>query len=485
MYKNLFYRANRIWTSGRSPLTLGLRIPSGCSAFCFAKLLHTGAGWFKKNIKHAIILAMNRIFLVSFFSLILFAACSRIPDSAQDKKEKSLHRNAGLVAGGIISVQSVQDKAVKEYVKNSSLHDKVCQLFIENIEGDTVYVPVEKNYIPGGYLFFSYNLAETPAGIMKFTDSIRSYCLDHKVIPPFLAVDQEGGFVNRLRTVNGPLPSAKRVAEKLSVQDAYKLYSYQARQMKALGFNMNIAPVVEIQTPENEAFLDGRSFGSFLKVRSYGIACVNAYENRGIGAVIKHFPGNTNTDPHTGLPEIQLSEAELEESLKHFNQLSRISPSGALMSHARTKAVDSGVPACFSKNWVTDRLRNQYGFEGIIFSDDIFMGALANNGYPPETAAEKAVEAGVNCIMISEKRFSKAAEALIKRAKADKEFASLIDSSFEKIIRYKLKSGILDFYDDGGKLLIKAKEISGSIDDRCAAFDKARKENIELYITYF
>ena len=87
--------------------------------------------------------------------------------------------------------------------------------------------------------------------------------------------------------------------------------------------------------------------------------------------------------------------------------------------------------------------------------------------------------------MISEKRFSKAAEALIKRAKSDREFAQLIDSSFEKIIRYKLKSGILDFYDDGGKLLIKAGRISGSIDDRCSAFEKARKENIDLYITYF
>ena len=428
---------------------------------------------------------MKRLFIIYLAVICIFSSCSRIPDSAQDKKEKSMHRNAGLVAGGITSVQSVQDKAVKEYVKSSSLHDKVCQLFIENIEGDTVYVPVEKNYIPGGYLFFSYNLAETPVGIMKFTDSIRAYCLDHKVIPPFLAIDQEGGFVNRLRTVNGPLPSAKRVSEKLTVQEAYRLYSYQARQMKALGFNMNIAPVVEIQTSENEAFLDGRSFGSFLNVRSYAVACVNAFENRGIGTVVKHFPGNTNTDPHTGLPEIQLSEQELEESLRHFSQLSRISPSGALMSHARTKAVDPGVPACFSKNWVTDRLRNQYGFEGIIFSDDIFMGALANNGYPPETAAEKAVEAGVNCIMISEKRFSKAAEALIKRAKSDREFAQLIDSSFEKIIRYKLKNGILDFYDDGGKLLIKAGRISGSIDDRCSAFEKARKENIDLYITYF
>lgn len=428
---------------------------------------------------------MNRIFLVSLFSLILFTACSRIPDSVQDKKEADFRRYARGVAGNVQAVQEMRNIALSEYIKKTSLHDKVCQLFIENIEGDTVYVPVEKDYIPGGYLFFSYNLANTPEGIMKFTDSIRSYCIDHKVIPPFLAVDQEGGFVNRLRTVNGPLPSAKRVSEKLTVQDAYKLYSFQARQMKALGFNMNLAPVVEIQTPENESFLDGRSFGSFLNVRSYAVACVNAFENRGIGAVIKHFPGNTNTDPHTGLPEILLSEQELDEFLRHFSQLSRISPSGALMSHARTRAVDPGVPACFSKTWVTDRLRNRYGFEGIIFSDDIFMGALANNGYPPETAAEKAVEAGVNCIMISEKRFSKAAQALIKRAKVDKDFSSLIDFSFEKIIRYKLKSGILDFYDDSGKLLIKAGRISGSIDDRCAAFDKARKENIELYITYF
>ena len=121
---------------------------------------------------------MKRLFIIYLAVICIFSSCSRIPDSAQDKKEKSMHRNAGLVAGGITSVQSVQDKAVKEYVKSSSLHDKVCQLFIENIEGDTVYVPVEKNYIPGGYLFFSYNLAETPVGIMKFTDSIRAYCLE-------------------------------------------------------------------------------------------------------------------------------------------------------------------------------------------------------------------------------------------------------------------------------------------------------------------
>lgn len=429
---------------------------------------------------------MNRIFLVSLFSFVVFSACSRIPDSLQDKKEAEFRRYARNAAADVRSVQEMRRKAIAEYIKKTSVHDKVCQLFIENIEGDSVFVPVEKDFIPGGYLFFSYNLADSPEGIMRFTDSIRSYCVKNGSVPPFLAIDQEGGFVNRLRTVNGPLPSAKRVSEKLTIQEAYKLYSAQARQMRALGFNMNIAPVVEIQTPENESFLDGRSFGSFLNVRSYGIACINAYENRGIGTVVKHFPGNTNTDPHTGLPEIQLSEDKLDESLKHFYQISRMQPAGALMSHARTKAVDSDVPACFSHEWVSERLRKRYGFNGIIFSDDIFMGALANNGYPPEVAAVMAVQAGVNCIMISEKRFSKPARVLIKKAQEDKAFASLVDSSFEKIIIYKLACGILEYaLSDDGKLCIVPKLVSQGISARMDSFNEARKENIDLYISHF
>ena len=82
--------------------------------------------------------------------------------------------------------------------------------------------------------------------------------------------------------------------------------------MHSIGFHMNLAPVIEVCTPDNEDFLDGRSFGSFEQVLNYGRACVNAYENNQIATVVKHFPGNTNTDPHTGLPEIKLSEADLK-----------------------------------------------------------------------------------------------------------------------------------------------------------------------------
>ena len=93
---------------------------------------------------------------------------------------------------------------------------------------------------------------------------------------------------------------------------------------------------------------------------------------------------------------------------------------------------------------ITDILRNQYGYDGLIFSDDIFMGALADNGYPPEAAAIRAVEAGVDCIMISEKRFAKAGKVLYQRAKKDAAFEARIDSAVMRILKYKIEAGLID-----------------------------------------
>ena len=224
-----------------------------------------------------------------------------------------------------------------------------------------------------------------------------------------------------------------------------------------------------------------------MKVRSYGTACVNAFENRGIATVIKHFPGNTNTDPHSGLPEIKLSEDELNELLVPFSQICRAEPKGVLMSHARTSCIDSESPACFSKIWINSKLKDQMKYNGIVFSDDVFMGALASNGFPPETAAVKAIEAGINCIMISEKRISGPAKVLIEKAENDRNFAKLIDDSFRKIVEYKMKSGFFDFYlnSNGDFVLVEKNPVLQDINSRLKEFNKARLEDIDIYQTYF
>ena len=373
----------------------------------------------------------------------------------QTKKEIRQHAAAATIQTYIKQIKKESEAVLASYVEKLPLEQKIAQLFIENLEGSTSFRSYEsvgamtgtkddRPLIAGGYIFFSYNVAESREQMQAYIKSIRDYCESNENIQPYLCVDQEGGWVSRLKKLNPKLPSNEQVARDYDIPAAYQLYTEQALGMKELGFDMNLAPVVEVCTDDNKDFLDGRSFGNLEQVTIYGRACLNAYENNGIATVLKHFPGNTNTDPHTGLPEITLSQADLKNSIESFKQLVIYNPTAVLMSHARTSAIDSGVPACLSKVWVTDILRNQYGYQGLIFSDDIFMGALADNGYPPEIAVIRAVEAGIDCIMISEKRFAKAGKVLYDRAKEDKDFEAKIDQAVKRIIRYKLEAGLID-----------------------------------------
>ena len=392
-----------------------------------------------------------RSFIAAGLFIILLTSCT----DKQTKKEIRQHAAASEIQTYINQIKKTREEALESYVKQMPLEQKIAQLFIENLEGCTKFRSYEtvgamtgskdeRPLIAGGYIFFSYNIADSREHMQDYIASIREYCDTYENIQPYLCVDQEGGWVSRLKKLNPKLPSNEQVAQDYDVSATYRLYGEQAAGMKELGFDMNLAPVVEVCTDDNKDFLDGRSFGELDKVITYGRACINAYENNGIATVLKHFPGNTNTDPHTGLPEITLSEAELKSSIESFRQLVDYNPAALLMSHARTTAIDEGVPACLSKVWVSDILREQYGYQGLIFSDDIFMGALADNGYPPETAAIRAVEAGIDCIMISEKRFAKAGKVLYQRALQDQAFALKIDSAVTRILKYKIKAGLLD-----------------------------------------
>ncbi len=448
---------------------------------------------------------MNARFLIALLLIpALFSGCGTGARRAAVRREKQLRAAARLVEADVAAVRTARAAALDAFVAGMPLEEKVGQLFIVNLEGNAAFFPVErtgalfgfpregKALVPGGYVFFHFNLAESPQKIMEFTDSIRTYCLENGIVPPFLAVDQEGGFVSRLRTVAGPLPSASRVAERLSVAEAYRLYSLQAVQMKALGFDMNLAPVVEVCTAENADFLDGRSFGPLESVLAFSRAAVNAFENAGVGAVCKHFPGNSNTAPHSGLPEISVDAERLDSYLLPFRRIVSARPAGILMSHARVSSRDAGVPACLSGQWISGTLRGEFGYDGIIFSDDVFMSALAENGYPPESAAVKAVSAGADCIMISEKRFAAPASVLLEAAAQDAVFAARLDDAARRVVAWKIRHGILEYAAsdsqsgwDAPALEVVPSRRRSPVEERLSAFDAARRGNIDLYIDCF
>ena len=149
--------------------------------------------------------------------------------------------------------------------------------------------------------------------------------------------------------------------------------------MNNLGFSLNLAPVAEIGTEKNQDFLSGRSYGNLENVKKFCGVNIKAYQTNNVGTVLKHFPGNTNIDPHIGLPKIEMTDDEFLQIKDAFAHLLTYNPDGVLMSHAIVPSYDKN-PACLSKFWITDVIRNDLKYDGIVFSDDIFMGALIDNG---------------------------------------------------------------------------------------------------------
>ena len=437
--------------------------------------------------------------LVLMMMLCLLLSCSgknteSNPDSAEVESslsQEEIQRN--LQKQQELQKKQAQQAALQNFIQSLDPVQRYSQLFLVNLEGNTSFRPVEslqweevpeQALIPGGYLFFSYNVADSAQKVADFTASIQSWCQSNQTLPPLLAIDQEGGLVNRLRSVTSPLPSAQEVAETMTSQQAQELYRLQGSQMQHLGFHLNLAPVAEATSSHNQAFLDTRSYGPLPQMEDFARAAIAGFQEGGIGAVAKHFPGNTNDDPHTGLPEIALSQQELQQLyLEPFRRILQESkPWAVLMSHARTTVYDGETPACLSRFWVTEMLRQDFGYEGLILSDDIFMAALEKNGFPPERSVMMAVEAGIDVIMLSEKKFGSVLKLILDRSREDESFKSLLDASVERILLAKVQAGLMSFQEDeSGLSLVCNESVANHWNE--AEFQNLHRRGQELYAT--
>ena len=434
-------------------------------------------------------------------SLCLFLSCSekegesKTKQTAESSAPSQEEMQQILQQQQELQKQQAQEAALQQFIQSLDPVQRYSQLFLVNLEGNTIFRPVEsltwedspeQALVPGGYLFFSYNVADSAQKVADFTASIQSWCQSNQKLPPLLAIDQEGGLVNRLRAVTSPLPSAQDVAATMTYEEAQELYRLQGSQMQNLGFHLNLAPVAEATSSHNQAFLDTRSYGPLPQMEDYARAAIAGFQEGGIGAVAKHFPGNTNDDPHTGLPEISLSQQELQELyLEPFRRILQESkPWAVLMSHARTAVYDGENPACLSRFWVTQMLRQDFGYQGLILSDDIFMAALEKNGFPPERSVMMAVEAGIDVIMLSEKKFGSVLKLILDRSREDESFKSLLDASVERILLAKVQAGLMSFQEDeSGVSLVCNESVANHWNE--AEFQNFYQQGQELYATAF
>jgi beta-N-acetylhexosaminidase len=288
----------------------------------------------------------------------------------------------------------------------SALDSGIGQLFMAGIPGfrlDDGTEALIREYNLGGIILFARNI-ENPVQLAQLCLDLQERAMRYHRTPLFLAVDQEGGRVARLREPFTTFPgnSAIGMAEQ-SVERATEFGRITAREMRLVGLNMDLAPVVDVQRGELEKHLAGRSFGEDPeKVALLGRTVVKSLQENGVMAVAKHFPGlgRTTVDPHFHLPVIEVGKEEMEEiNLRPFKAVIEEGVSAIMSSHALYPDLDAERPATLSPIILSTLLREKMGFEGLLITDDLEMGAIAAKWSVAEGAL-RAFNAGADILLI-------------------------------------------------------------------------------------
>lgn len=348
-------------------------------------------------------------------------------------------------------VEQPEEDFLGEYIDNNiadmPLEDKVAGLFIVTPEaltgvrtatqaGDGTKDALNE-YAVGGLIYFAHNILdkEQIMQMLSSTTAMSRY-------PIFLAVDEEGGSVSRVANSGIDVIQVGDMSEIGASGDAALAYEAGLNigtYLKELGFNLDFAPVADVAGTENSALGD-RAFGSDAQLVAEMVSnAVDGIEGAGVSSCLKHFPGlgDTTGDTHDGRVELTKTLDEMRAS--DFVSFRAGIDAGAdfvMVSHVTMSAAEEdAAPASLSKLVITDVLRNELGFQGVIITDALDMGAITEY-YTAEDAAIMAIEAGADMLLMPED-FVAAYEALLAAVQEGTISEERINESLRRIYRIK------------------------------------------------
>lgn len=352
--------------------------------------------------------------------------------------------------------ESLQKDKISEYLSSLSIEDKIGQLIFINareyvsgkpmIEMNQELEERIKSIRPGGVLFFGGNL-KTISQSVKFIEDIQ----DVSATPLFIASDVEGGAINRLRTNDAlhatDLPANILIAEGDSRGKAVLKASVIAKEMFALGINMNFAPVADVLSNPANTVIGNRSFGSDPhKVSELVSLSVETFREHRVASVVKHFPGHGDTiaDSHIGAVSVSHNLERLEQSeFLPFVAGIKAGTDGVMTAHIQVPEVTGNdLPATLSPLLMQKILREKLNFQGLVITDSMGMGAISKH-WSPGKAALLAVRAGVD-IILNPASATEAYAYLIQAHQEGQLQTERIDESVYRIIKSKMELGIMD-----------------------------------------
>lgn len=329
----------------------------------------------------------------------------------------------------------------EEMLAEMTLEEKVGQMFLARYpDVDSVYYA--SDYELGGYIWFAKDFeAKDPALVNEEIAAIQ----EEMPIDLFMAVDEEGGDVVRISSFpqyrSVPFSTPRAAFDEGGWEEVEAFAMEQVALLKELGFNLNLAPVVDVASGPDD-FIYHRAFSTDVaEVAQFAEVFVSAYKDANMGTVLKHFPGyGSNVDTHTGVAYDDRSlEALKERDLVPFQVGIANGSEAVLVAHNVMEAIDPDWPATLSPR-VIAILREDMGFEGIIMTDDLVMDGLQAFA-TPEEAAVLAVLAGNDVLISSD--FMVQIPAVLDAVEDGRISEKLIDAAVLRILKVKSEMGIL------------------------------------------
>lgn len=335
-------------------------------------------------------------------------------------------------------------------MRKLSIQEKVGQMLMIGMDSNQVTDRIKWLITQckiGGIILYRKNF-NTYHEMLALISELRKLNQGNK-IPLWIAIDQEGGRVNRMPKEILNLPSANLIATKGKMKEIEKSAEIIGKILRQSGYHINFSPVLDIKRFEDRQAIGDRCYGENKDdVTKYGITVMKKLQEEGILSVIKHFPGHgaTKQDSHYFLPMIKGTLEELEkEDLYPFEQAIKNGAEAVLVGHLFVKNVTGMYPASLSRKFIGAYLRKKNKYNGLVITDDLKMKAIRFL-YGTEFAVRKAIEAGNDVIMFrfNQEKEKQIIEKIVSLVEEGKIKEGRINRSVRRIIKMKEKYEISD-----------------------------------------
>ncbi|AQQ53132.1 beta-N-acetylhexosaminidase [Planococcus lenghuensis] len=354
---------------------------------------------------------------------------------------------------------------VSDILSTMSLEEKIGQMMIAGISGTALNssaVSLIDEYQVGGLILYSANLTDIPQSI-ALLNQLQAENSENR-FPLFLSVDQEGGRVSRLPDQLLNFPVNQVIGNVNNAQYSYEIGELLGEELNSFGFNVNFAPVLDVNSNPDNPVIGDRSFSPDPHIVSdLGIQTMKGMQSQGIIPVIKHFPGHgdTSVDSHLELPVVNKTLDELKNlELIPFTEAIEHGADAVMVAHILLPELDAEYPATLSPEIIDGLLRDQLDFNGVVITDDMTMQAITDH-YGIGPAAVQSVIAGSDILLVAHHydAIVETHKALVKAVEEGVISEERIDESVQRILQLKKKYELSD--SKAGS--VDTEEINGKI----------------------